>query len=248
MDVAPSLDRDPLFSAPSSPAPADPSNQRKLQDASSPVPAKVAPQLSIHIPTAGVMPPAAKSATTPQLPPSAGPPNAKLPSHREREKNPRVQPMPMPVSEKGGAAGISTKQKIAQRAGVKASLITASMPPPGPEALPKKSLAGLSFKKKTTAAATSAMPSPTVPVGASQGQKQQQGSSKHPSDKTPAVITSGWGDGPNEWHDSAGDGWGDSGTGGWVDSSAGGWGEPLGGGSGSRSPVVLTADTVPLSR
>ena len=146
---------DSLFSAP--PSPDTPLKHQTLPEQEPK--SKTAALPKLNIPTDSDL---AQSATTPQLP-SAGP-SKPLPSHRDRQMNPRVQMMPMQVKDRSGTSLISTKQKIAERAGApKLSPVVPSAPAPSAtEGLfpqKSKSLANLSFKKKAT---TGAAP-PTAP-------------------------------------------------------------------------------------
>lgn len=103
--------------------------------------------------------------------------------------------MPMQVIDKSGTNFIPTKQKIAERAGAqKASPVVPSAPaPPGVDGLfpeKSKSLANLSFKKKTVSnVATSQVPLASV---------KKQASAPVFSDRevvrSPVSVTGGWGD------------------------------------------------------
>lgn len=109
--------------------------------------------------------------------PTAGP-SKSIPSHREKQMNPRVQIMPMQVVDKSGATSISTKQKIAERAGVQrvppaAPTTSAAAGSPGVFPQKSKSLANLSFKKKSSGV-VAAVASPLAPA-----QKPKEGISSY---------------------------------------------------------------------
>lgn len=131
--------------------------------------------------------------------PVAGP-SKPLPSHRERQQNPRVQMMPMQVVDKSGTSFISTKQKIAERAGAsKASPAALPAPAPSGATAPfpqkSKSLANLSFKKKTV----SNLAHP--PASSSSSVQKQASTPILPGQdmvRSPVSATTGWGD-PSPW-------------------------------------------------
>ena len=215
------------------------------------------PKLSIKVPAAksstnGPEAVASPSAATPQ---TAG--GTKAPTHKERQAKPKVQMIPMQLVDKSGnTTFISTKQKIAEKSGhttSKPSPVVTSIPPSAPTKAmdifaPQKSLAKLSFKKKSTATTTtttnattagpsSAHPSPSI---SKQGQQSKSYFSDREVAESPVNETGGWGDNS---------GWGNDG--GWDNSNnTGGWGSDTAPRrvSGPESPMVLTPDTAPISR
>ncbi|KAI0094587.1 hypothetical protein BDY19DRAFT_913567 [Irpex rosettiformis] len=208
-----------------------------------------APKLSIKLPPAKSSAYVSQSATSPGVgtPQTASVSDARVPAHRERQANPKVQMIPMQLIDKTGTASIPTKQKIAEKSGhltSKPSPVVTTVPTPAPTGTgdlfpPNRSLANLSFKKKSTTT-TNTEASPVVP-SPSTSRSTQPRSSFFPEKETvhsPVTESGAWGNNLGWGNDN---GWDDAG-GGWHDAPVSRRAsEP-------ESPMVLTPDTAPISR